>query len=429
MITLQLNQQFIIRSLWVIALLMAFLLVYPEFVKINTFSAVALLTLPLSFGHTRHGKQGLFWILLVLGLLGLLVPTTTGIFLYLCLMIALIAGGTNSLGSIPALIHIGLITPLFQYINSLLSFPLRIALSKVTASLLSPFWRAYASGNLIVLEGNEYLVDQACAGLFMLKYGILFGTLLLSWKLRTHTLSTGKILASYTILLSLILLANIIRILILVLGDIGADHWLHEVIGLAIYALAVLWPFYAVVEKLSKHEKASKKHLPIFGSNTQLSLLAIVYFLMLLANGEAGKTKEIQHTSIPGYSRKVLESGVWQFEKPDALIYIKPPVAAYRSDHNPMICWAGSGFEFKKVNQTRINGETINFSELQKGREKLYSAWWFESTEHRTGHQWTWRKHSLLDQEEFHLINLTCKDPETLKINLKILLDEPSLFN
>ena len=422
------NKHFIIRSLWVVSLLTAFFMVYPEFVKINTFSIIALLTLPISLGHSQQPKNGLVWIILGLGILGLIIPTTTGIFVYLTLFIALILAGKNSISSLPAFVHIGLITPLFHYINNLISFPLRISLSQVTSWLLSPFWQTNSTGNIIIIDGNEYLVDQACAGLFMLKYGILFGTLLLSWKLKSNRLSRGKILGYYTFLHFLILSANIVRIIILVLGDIGANHWLHETIGLAIYALVVLWPFYGLVNAPKQIKKGEKTYTPIYAPKIQLSVLSLLYLFLLLQNDVTVKASPIQQSHLPGYSRTVLESGVWQFEKSDALIYIKPPVAGYRSDHNPMICWAGSGFEFKKINQKEINGHTIHISELQKEDKKLYSAWWFESDKHRTNNQWTWRKYALTNNEKFHLINLTCNDPKTLHTNLKILLDEKSIF-
>jgi len=410
-------------------MLLLFGLVNPQFIRYNTFFLISLVTLPITLGKPKSQPGiALFLLMIVLSLFGLLIPTTTGVFVFLALMILYLIGYDGKI-NLPTLIHVSMITPLFLYISSLISFPLRIYLSQTTSWLLHFFWETNANGNVISLNGQEFLVDQACAGLFMLEYGLLFGTVILGWRSQRWQQSWWQYLSKYGILLGLILLANVIRIICLVVFNIGADHWLHETIGLAIYTEVVLIPFYWLSSKWLKQYKnptisTQQNSQPIL----RPAILMALYLLLLFRNIKDEIPQQLPQTTLQGYESKVLESGVVQLNKSDALIYIKPPVAGFKSDHNPTICWKGSGFEFKKISETKINNQPVNIAELHKKGEVLYSAWWFESLETRTINQWTWRKASLLDHQSFYLVNITCRDMATLKSNLMIIMDSPSLF-
>lgn len=433
MIAKTLGKEFLIKFSIIAVALGVFWAANPTFVKLNTFSVVALITLPISLYKTTQSDDRLpIWIMILLGFLGIIAPTTTGVFIYLLFLIIYVLGYHTSIIKLPALIHIGMITPFFIYVDRLISFPLRIQLSKVVTGLLSPFTNVQHAGNSIILNHAEYLVDEACAGLYMLKYGVLFGTLTLSWKVGQATLQWWKYILGYLTMGALILLANIFRILILVLWNIGPENGLHETIGLLIYFSVVLFPFYIFVSFYTNNIQRNEKNVISCHKSTftlPLAVLLSLYLIIITVNYYRPIQENNQIITIDGYLKNELASGIFQFKKNDAIVYVKPPVAGFRSDHNPTICWKGSGYEFKKIDKINLNNQQVNIAELSKGTEKLFSAWWFESESCRTADQWVWRKKSFIENQRFHLINLTCEDPSTLKSNLMILLDTPSLIN
>ncbi|MBU0765830.1 MAG: hypothetical protein KJ607_13470, partial [Bacteroidetes bacterium] len=88
--------------------------------------------------------------------------------------------------------------------------------------------------------------------------------------------------------------------------------------------------------------------------------------------------------------------------------------AFYGSDHNPSICWLGSGYSFENINTTTINGCEIYTATLEKEGSRLYTAWWFDNGEHKTIEQFSWRWNSLKGQAPYRLINVTCETGDKL---------------
>jgi len=132
--------------------------------------------------------------------------------------------------------------------------------------------------------------------------------------------------------------------------------------------------------------------------------------------------------TIPNFEYSELKSGVFKFKNEEAILYLKPPIAPYKSDHNPMICWQGSGYSFKKVEKIDVNNLTINLAELVKKEDKLFTAWWFESPYHRTGDQWHWRAISFKNNEDFYLVNLTCNSKQEIIEQIQMLTEKNLLI-
>src|SRR5690606_3287546 len=139
--------------------------------------------LPLSF-QIRKGERGnmYFWWAVGVGSLTLLFPTTIGVYCLLVFsmlyVLEQLAGKTNFIFTF----HLLLLSPLFQYFNSLISFPIRLALSETAGKMLQMAgFEIQVSGNLIRLDGADFLVDSACSGLFMLRYSFLFAILILAY--------------------------------------------------------------------------------------------------------------------------------------------------------------------------------------------------------------------------------------------------------
>lgn len=122
---------------------------------------------------------------------------------------------------------------------------------------------------------------------------------------------------------------------------------------------------------------------------------------------------------LPGYKKQTLANGIMKFENSRSLIYIKPTVF-YAPEHNPMICWKGSGYEFKSIRKQMRSGKEVYTGILTKGKDKIYTSWWFESKNLQTINQFDWRWKALKDNDQFYLININASSPSVL---LKIATD------
>lgn len=140
-----------------------------------------------------------------------------------------------------AVLYLGfLIKPPYGLVEQLTQ-PLKIGISETSVEILHLLgYPIAASGVLIQVGQYELLVKQACAGL-----GSLF-TLLAIGLLYIHLTSAGRTrgLILMLAILPIALLANLLRVIILVLltyhaGDAVAQSFAHDVAGVATFALSV----------------------------------------------------------------------------------------------------------------------------------------------------------------------------------------------
>jgi len=402
---------------------------YPHYLRNNTFFWICLATLPLSMqSSVREKGNYVFWFALAVGGLSMLLPTTIGIYLVLCLTLIFLVQSIVGRLEYTLIAHALLASPLFTYFSSLVSFPLRLQLSSIVTFLLQTIGMdIQIEGNMVYLGDTSFLVDEACAGMFMLGYGLLFGTIILSQSYKKKVLSLKLLILYYAILLILIFSANIVRITLLIIFNIMPDHWLHEVLGIFLYAFQILLPFYLIVQfvtnPLVSQDEKKERLTPIFPWK-KYALLCCLMGLLIAREHTNKKWHEMTERKIdfPGFESKMIKDNVVKLQNDNSLIYVKPPVSPYRADHNPMICWQGSGYSFKKIEKWPIENMTINHAELVKGDDKVYTAWWFQSENHKTGNQLEWRKFGLLHNEEFYLINLTCSTKKELANQLNIIM-------
>ncbi|WP_109830329.1 exosortase N [Reichenbachiella versicolor] len=419
-------------KLWLLAAaipLIIFGIMYPHYLRDHTFFWICLVTLPLS-AQPAYNKVNLnlYWIGLIIGAVSLLLPTTIGIYMIMCTLLILLLRSAMGNIQLTLIIHAFIASPFFSYFNSLVSFPLRLKLSQIVTFILENVGlEARIEGNMVYMEGTSFLVDEACAGLKMLGYGLLFGTIIIAQLSRHKKVTLPRLLGFYTVLLGLIVSGNIVRITLLILFKIMPEHWLHEVLGISIYAIQILIPFYFVVNWSLKKQEAVKESavdfVRVFPTPKYFTLLSVFLVVILL---QQTKRNHLPHEPIhiQGFVSKQVHGDVTKLTNDNALIYIKPPVAPYRADHNPMICWQGSGYSFKKIDKWNMNQTIINHAELIKGKDKIYTAWWFQSHQSMTGDQIEWRKQAIMNNEPFYLVNITCDSREELKRQIHILLDQ-----
>ncbi|AYL98336.1 exosortase N [Mucilaginibacter celer] len=328
-----------------------------------------------------------------------------------------------------------LISPAFEYISGTFSFPLRIGLSEVAATLLGFMnIKAQASGNIIQLNGAEFSVDQACAGLHMLASSFMIGLFMIAHYQR----QTAKQLHLMWILLVLVLTfalniaCNLCRIMLLVIFKIEAGAPMHDITGIICLLVYVVLPLLCLSSFILKRSE-KPHHDPRFHNTIRLVpdqlrypflhftlavLLLSVTFNLKTTDQLADKNQS--NISLVGYQKTVLESGVIKFEKPGKLVYVKPS-PFYAPEHDPMICWQGSGYVFGKIKKQVIAGRQVYSGILTKAKDKIYAAWWFDNGSLKTINEFEWRWAAAKGGKLFYLVNVNAETEQALWEEVKRL--------
>jgi|GEM_PF-6336105 len=409
-----------------------FIGLFPNFLERDTFFWICIVTIPISIIKGNRNFP-FFTLVISFGLITILFPTVIGTYLTVCCAILfflqLWKGGIHIIG----LIHLFLASPFFIYTSTLVSFPIRIWLTQVVSFLLGISGiENKANGNIIEMGDLTFLVDSACAGLHLLSYGILFGTIILALHIRSKNMSGWKMINLYLLLVLLIIWGNIVRIYLLVALDIREDNWMHYGLGLAIFVFQVLLPFYFLVERFNNNQSSENSFqasvkFPALHSIVS-SLLILLVFLRTNIYLEAKQNFQLVNKENIGI--EMVRDDVAKMYDGKVLTYIKSPVAPYRANHNPMICWSGSGFAFGHVFKEYILGiGEVNMAKLSKGKDRMYTAWWFESAQGRTANQWSWRWRNIQNGERFYLVNVTSNSQDILIEQLKKMRDSKVISN
>jgi exosortase N len=313
-----------------------------------------------------------------------------------------------------------LISPAFEYISNTFSFPLRIWLSGVAASLLATIgMAASAAGNIIQLKNSEFSVDQACAGLHMLATSFMICLFMIAHYQRQtakqlHLMWTLFLLV-FTFALNI--LCNLCRILLLVFFKIPAGTLMHDLTGIICLLVYVVLPLLCLFSFILK--RTEKPYIdPRFDKTIRLTpnelrypLIHIVLAIMLVVIAFNIKSmddlndKSVSNISLTGYKKVVLESGVIKFEKAGALVYVKPS-PFYCPEHDPMICWQGSGYVFSTIKKEIIAGRQVYLGVLTKAKDKIYAAWWFDNGNIKSINEFEWRWAAAKGAKLFYLVNV-----------------------
>jgi exosortase N len=118
---------------------------------------------------------------------------------------------------------------------------------------------------------------------------------------------------------------------------------------------------------------------------------------------------------------------VLKLQQERSLVYVKWLRGFYDSDHNPTLCWKGSGYAFANTKEAMIAGKKLYVAQLQKGGATLYTAWWYGNADHYTTSQWEWRKAALHADERFALVNVTAATEKELHATLKNIIENKTL--
>jgi exosortase N len=398
---------------------------------------LALVLVPL-VAQGRPGRllsPGLLVAALALAMLATSLQNTT--FYFFAFLLTVWCGARMLFGSVSLypLLLLLVASPIFQYIANILSFPLRMQLTSwAVVALRVTGKEAEVAGNIILLGGEEFAVDPACAGLSMLSLSLILAVFLLA-RLQHSSQKVWPLWLLGTLLgfmLVLNIASNLLRILLLVWFKILPDNPLHDVMGLLSLVLYALLPFYLVAQLLHKRygktaETATAKSAVSFRGSMLLN-----YLLLLMLAGTGAGVKSQKAAAIPafatpqfaGFDSERMANGVTKYSNQETLVYLKPVQAFYSTEHHPLICWEGSGYKFMRVQQRQLGRHTVYLGELEKGDEKLYTAWWMDNGQHQTINQWDWRWRMLKGESNFRLVNVTVAQKENLPRTALALMEQ-----
>lgn len=325
------------------------------------------------------------------------------------------------------------VSPALHYVVTVFTFTLRLALSSHAAGLMNAAgYAVQCSGNYFILpDGFTFNVDKACLGLNMFNTGLALTTLLIGLmeKRSEKTLGILQLGLLYTSCCGLLILTNFLRIVTIVFFRSMPGTLSHELIGMFSMILYVAAPLYFLTRQVVKRYGKEMILQPVapFLMVRKNGVFPVIAFAMLFYSftsvERASKTlirdAKLEQLSLPGFSKAKKEDGVMEYRKDSLLVYIKPAVKAFESDHPPVLCWQGSGFEVEQVSEVNIGPHTLLMAAIKKGSITRYTAWWYDNGTIKTTHQWTWR---LAKGEPFRIVNLTTGSREELLHNCREFL-------
>ncbi len=337
----------------------------------------------------------------------------------LCFILTVFYGRINNLPIFLLLI----ISPLIAHITAILSFPIRLWLSEgVSTSLSAIGFDIVSEGNLLLISGARFLVDQECVGLKMLLTGLVLTLIVLAYFEYKHK----KQFTFWQIVLALVfgfafnVFANFSRILLLVLFKIGPEKALHELIGIACLLLYNIVPLIFIIRRWT----VAGKNIQPISNVRQWNFKSLAYMGMLtgllgvagwsLHNSNVILSSEVSNVLLDNLNKEELADNILKYSNEDLLIYVKPPSSPFRGTHDPRFCWRGSGYELKLIKEELQNGYLIYTGELIKGEDKIYTAWWYQDGPSITNSEWSWRTSSVLDSKSYALININAETKAVL---------------
>lgn len=341
----------------------------------------------------------------------------------------------GKMGILP-LVLLVLMSPVPAYLAEIATFPLRLWMSEQIAVSLSSIGTAVThSGNMFTVNGHEFAVDEACMGLQSLVTGLVMTTLLIAFtEQRQKRILAGWIsILLLAMTLVLVILGNFVRMISLVLFQSAPETLSHELIGILGLLIYVVLPMAVmtrlVIQKWGRKESKEQALKPRFAwvhlLTTALLIGGIGYFNLNRSEyRNFPQDLTLSNFELSGFEKTVLKNGITKFEQEHVLVYLKPPVRFWGSDHSPNICWRASGFRLHRVTESLVGPQQIYTAELRKESDVLYTAWWYDNGSMQTHSQLEWRIQRIQGAAPFRLVNVTATDPDRLYDQCRRLLAE-----
>jgi len=292
-------------------------------------------------------------------------------------------------------------------------------------------------GNVIIHHGNEFSVDPGCMGLKMMETSLLLGVMLIGvyQKRFQRRLRNWKLLFFLGTIVLLNIVANLIRIVMLVQFSVLPGTFSHELAGIACLIIYVFLPavwFASRIIKRSPVQHNTSVQFSTVSKRAILHHLLILSCISLLAlrvyNTDTYKMPNISLLNQnKDFGVTQYAPGILKLQDTKSLIYIKYIRGFYDTDHNPMICWKGSGYVFEQIQVEKMDDREIYAGVLVNGQEKLYSAWWYGNSQSSTVSQFEWRWDMLKGEKKYAVVNVTCSDRDELQKQVKKIFRQKTL--
>jgi len=413
---------------WAILLVWGLVGVYAytaQILLVSKLSLIILVIAPLGLTVEPKFSYRYAFAVLICFLLGITLQTRT--FFYFAwvffglLWIEVFVGKTSKLWVLLPFIA----SPIFDYIFSVWSFPLKIAISEATAIVFSQLGlTAAAEGNMVLFEGKQFTVDDACMGLKLFSLAYLFSWILLAFvekKLQIR-LSWKLLISIFIMVFVLNILANFVRILLLVFFQIPPEDSLHDWVGIGAVIVYIVLPIGFFIKwffrKMPLTISNSIQLLPSLNKNlvmvAALSILVGVmpFFFQEKTNTIAQNTHLV--LEIPNFKKQELPNDIVQYSNAEILIYQKFLKNFYSLEHSPLLCWKGSGYAFEQVKKVRVHHKEIWMGVLKKDQQQLHTAWWMDNGKEQSIHLWDWRWQWLKTGTPYYLFNVTASSQKEL---------------
>ena len=396
-----------------------------------------LLMLPFTVYIRKAGKKSSFYFFpaLLCLLCHYFIPSPFFILMAVCFAIFWIVeqhlGKLNQLAPVVII----LIAPLTEYFFEIFGFPIRLKLTELAGVLLQKSGMGVEwQGNQILLEGKEFSVDPACIGLNMVITSFLISVLILSsmeqYKKKELSLKTS--ILYLFVATFLILFTNLIRIILLVVLRSHPESFSHQLIGIICLCSLTIVPLLLLAYYLVNKSKTDlvKEKSKIHFTAKSVALYAVLLIGLLASRGLSKDYVDIPEDEVAnavqlnGLKKEVLENNIVKFYNEAAIVYIKPSKGIFRSNHNPRVCWKGSGYEFKKEKIEAINDFEIYTAELHLEDKILYTAWWYDNGLSKTNSQMEWRWKVVQGEPDFRMINVTSDNKKELRENVEKVIRE-----
>ena len=328
-----------------------------------------------------------------------------------------------------------IMSPIFQYAANTFSFPIRLQLAQWVGVMMK--WISASTSireNIIYHKNGEFSVDPACMGLNMLVTSLLLGYSLLAYCQRKYDLLFRNwMVFIYTIgIIVLNIISNLFRIFLLVQFSVLPGTIMHDVVGLACMLIYVMLPAGLLLMKYRAQPfLSSRSDTKTLHTATPRYLLHTLLFTMILfatqrviATDTFKAFEKIENCVVADYKITCFAPGILKLENNTSLVYVKYLRGFYDTDHNPAICWKGSGYELSETKMDAAGEVPVYTSMLVNGTETLYTAWWYSNNVSHTVSQLEWRWAMLQGKGPYAIINVTTNNKNELMQVIKRIKEE-----
>lgn len=329
--------------------------------------------------------------------------------------------------------------PITRSFFMLFGFYIRLEITKWAAKLISLFNSAVNfDGTQIFHGGEQFSVDAGCMGLRLVITGFLLTLLILNQTALSYKIKLKPTVVSAFLSLSflLIIVANFFRIVLLIMFKSAEGTISHELFGVAALIVFHLIPMVFLIRYVLR------KNWVVYHSNstsqnnykliTSLSLMSVSVLMMLqLFFGSKSHAESEMKYSFEGYTAKKSMDGIVTYTRGNAMFTLKPINPLSFSNHHPMICWRGDGFEISNEAESKI-GETDCMRATLKSdaQQDLNTVWWYSNNEDfATTSELEWRFRALFKQEEFYILNFTSGNDDDLIYTINNITQEIRRLN